>query len=335
MPTQPPETAASPAAIPPLPWKRILLETWKDAGADNLSLIAAGVAFYAFLALVPFLTALVLSYGLIADPASVVSHMQGLTSVMPGTAASIVGDQLQAMTETSGAKTGFALVLALGIAIYGASKAAGAIMTALNIVFEVEESRSFVHRTLLALVMTAGAVLSLFLAVLAISALHVLEDLLPGLGGVPQVLLKAVFFLLASGAVATLIALIYRYGPNRPDAPWRWITPGSAVATIVWLAATLGFGVYVSNFSDYNATYGSLGAVIVFLTWLYLSAYILLFGAELNSIMEAEVAGAPARQAAPVPVRSDPAPSFAKVVAGLGLFSALAAMLGRPRRIAG
>lgn len=269
-----------------LDWKRIAVDTWKDAGADNLSLLAAGVAFYAFLALVPMLTALVLSYGLVADPASVVGHMQGLTRMMPAAAAGIIGDQLRAMTETSDARTGFALLLALGVAVYGASKGAGAITTALNIVYEVEEDRGFVRSTLFALAMTAGAVLALFLAILAIAALHFLEALLPDYGGLVGFALKAAFFLLAGAAVALLVALVYRYGPNRPDAEWRWITPGSALATLVWLAATWGFGAYVANFSDYNATYGSLGAVIVFLTWLYLSATILLFGAELNSIAE-------------------------------------------------
>jgi membrane protein len=268
-------------------WRRILVATWKDAGKDNLSLVSAGVAFYAFLAFVPLLTALVLSYGLIAEPASVVRHMQTLTSLMPQNAAQMIGDQLLGMTETSGAKTGFALLLAIGIAVYGASKAAGAILTALNIVFEVGETRGFLKRTLLALAMTAGAVLVLFLAILAISALHFLEDALPALGGVSQLLLKGSFFLLAGAAVILLLAVIYRYGPDRPDASWRWITPGSALATLVWLVATLGFGAYVANFGDYNATYGSLGAVIVFLTWLYLTAYIVLMGAELNSIVEA------------------------------------------------
>ena len=174
-----------------LDWKRIVVDTWNDAGADNLSLLAAGVAFYAFLAFVPMLTALVLSYGLVADPASVVGHMQGLTRMMPGAAAAIIGDQLRAMTETSDARTGFALLLALAIAVYGASKGAGAITTALNIVYEVEEDRGFVRQTLLALAMTAGAVLALFLAILAIAALHFLEALLPDFGGLLRFALKA------------------------------------------------------------------------------------------------------------------------------------------------
>ncbi|MDQ4087232.1 MAG: YihY/virulence factor BrkB family protein [Pseudomonadota bacterium] len=334
----------SPADIPARGWKEIALATWKDAGEDNLTLVSAGVAFYAFLAFVPLLTAFVLSYGLVAEPSSVVSHMQTLTSVMPHNAASIIGDQLQSMTTTSGAKTGFALIVALAIALYGASKGAGAIMTALNIVFEVNETRSFPRRTLMALAMTAGAVLVLFLAILAISALHFLEHVVPDIGGVGQFLLKALFFLIAAAAVVVLLAIIYRYGPNRPEAEWKWITPGSGIATLVWLAATFGFGLYVTNFGNYNATYGSLGAVIVFLTWLYLTAYIVLLGAELNAIIEIEVGKEEMRdeKAAPAPAAPEadrapaapeqPAPSLGKLVTRLGMFSVLLTLLGRNRR---
>jgi membrane protein len=212
--------------------------------------------------------------------------MQALTAVMPASAAGIVGDQLKAMTETDDARTGFALLLALAVAVYGASKGAAALVTALNIVFETGEERGFVRRTLLTLAMAGGAVIALFVAILAISALNFMQALMPSLGGISEALLKLLFVCLAGAAVALLLALVYRYGPNRPDAPWRWITPGSLLATLAWLAATWGFGAYVANFGDYNATYGSLGAVIVFLTWLYLSAYVMLLGAELNSILE-------------------------------------------------
>jgi len=316
----------------PRGWKAILVATWKNAGEDNLSLISAGVAFYAFLAFVPLLSAFVLSYGLFAEPASVVRHMQTLTSVMPHNAAAIIGDQLQSMTETSDARTGFALLVAIGIALYGASKGATSIMTALNIVYEVEESRGFLGQTLIALAMTAGAMIVLFFAILAISALNFLEALVPDLGGVLQFLLKAVFFLAAAAAVVVLLAVIYRNGPNRPEAEWRWITPGSALATLVWLAATFGFGLYVANFGDYNATYGSLGAVIVFLTWLYLTAYIVLLGAELNATIERKVGRDEVRDHdARRPEKRD-CPSFPAVIVRLGLFSMLLRLLGRPRR---
>jgi len=345
-----------PHDISPRGWKRILIDTWKDSGEDNLTLVAAGVAFYAFLAFVPLLTAFVLSYGLVAEPSSVVSHMQTLTSIMPSETAGLIGDQLRSMTESSGAKTGFALIIALGIALYGASKGAGSIMTALNIVFEVEENRSFIKRTALALAMTAGAVIVLFLAILAVSALHLVEAIAPDIGGVVHFVIKAAFFLAAGLAVVLLLAVIYRYGPNRPELEWKWITPGSAAATIVWLAATAGFGLYVSNFGNYNATYGSLGAVIVFLTWLYLTAYVVLLGAELNAILEIEAAREDARKTAgqtraePTPTPASvsgttaseskrgpgphpsEAPSAAGVAARIGFFSILLTLLGKSRR---
>ena len=331
--TRPAAGADGPADISARTWKQIAIATWKEASEDNLELIAAGVAFYAFLAFVPLLTGFVLSYGLIAEPASVVSHMQTLTSVMPQNAAGIVGDQLESMTQDSGAETGFALLIAVALALYGASKGATSIMTALNIVFEVGERRGFVKRMLMALAMTAGAILVLFLAILAISALHFLESVAPDLGGILQLLLKVAFFALAAAAVALLLAVIYRYGPNRPDAEWRWVTPGSALATFVWLLATLGFGLYVSNFGNYNATYGSLGAVIVFLTWLYLTAYIVLLGAELNSTLELKVGREEFQEQPASPqAHAKTPPSAAKVAAQLSFFTLLLTLLGRNRR---
>lgn len=289
---------SSPADLPARAWKDVVVATWREAGEDNLELVAAGVAFYAFLAFVPLLTAFVLSYGLVAEPASVVQHMQALTSVMPQNAAEIIGEQLMAMTQGEGTAKGFALLVALVIALYGATKGATSVMTALNIAYDVTERRRFVARMLMAFAMTAGAVMTLFLGIIAISAMNFVEHLLPGFSGVTHAALKILFWGLAAAAVLLLLAVVYRYGPNRPDADWRWVTPGSAFATLTWLSATAGFGFYVSNFGNYNATYGSLGAVIVFLTWLYLTAYIVLLGAELNSELENRAGVKPAHSKA-------------------------------------
>lgn len=300
--------ARKPTDIRPRGWWEVLNRAWKESGEDHLEMLGAAVAFYAFLALVPLLTALVLTYGLVAEPSSVVQHMTTLTSVMPRDSAAIIGDQLQNMTESAGTKTGFALVIALAIALYGASKGATSVMTALNIAYDTEETRGFVTRTLMAIAMVAGAVVVMLLAILAFSVMGLVEELLPEMGGFGQLLVQGLSFALAAATVIGLLAIVYRYGPDRPDAKWRWITPGSILATIVWLAATLGFGFYVSNFGNYNATYGSLGAVIVFLTWLYLSAYIVLLGAELNAVLEQEVAAAPAAaDLEPAPAAAPPA----------------------------
>ncbi|HEX8526605.1 YihY/virulence factor BrkB family protein [Allosphingosinicella sp.] len=293
----PAEGKSTPADVPPRAWRDVLLATWREASDDNLELVAAGVAFYAFLAFVPLLTAFVLSYGLVAEPASVVQHMQALTSVMPKNAAEIIGEQLLAMTQGEGTAKGFGLLVALIIALYGATKGATSVIAALNIAYDVKEERGFVSRMAMAFAMTAGAVVTLFLGIIAISAMNFVEQLLPGISGGTHIALKILFWGLAAAAVLLLLAVVYRYGPNRPDADWRWVTPGSAFATVAWLSATAGFGFYVSNFGSYNATYGSLGAVIVFLTWLYLTAYIVLLGAELNSELENEAGVKPGTKA--------------------------------------
>ena len=287
--------AIKPIEWPAFPeWRQVLVRTWKEAGDDNVGLLAAGVAFYGFLAFVPLLASVVLTYGLVADPGTVAEHIRTLARTLPREAAAIVADQLQAITGSKSGAHGLGLLLAIGIALYGASKGAGAVITALNVAYEVPETRGFVRRTLLSLLMTVGMVMVVLAAALAISALGFIEHLLPFASPAVHTALQLLFWLLAAAVVALGLALLYRYAPDRPDAPWAWITPGSAAATILWLLASFGFGLYVSNFGNYNATYGSLGGVVVFLTWLYLTAYVLLMGGELNSELERQQSGKPA-----------------------------------------
>ncbi len=270
-------------------WWDILKRTWSDASEQNLGLIASGIAFNAFLAFVPLLTAVVLSYGLIAAPEQVARHIAALAETMPQQAAQLIGSQLQNMVESADSSAGFGLLLALGIALFGAMRGASGIITGLNIVFEVNEDRSFPRQTGTALVITFGLILVFIIASVGISVLGFLEDLLPALGGVVHVVLQFAFWTLAAAFVSLVIGLIYRHAPNRPEADWRWVTPGSALATVVWVAATFAFAFYVRKFGGYNATYGALGAVIILLTWLYLSSYILLLGAKLNEVLERPV----------------------------------------------
>jgi membrane protein len=272
-------------------WRAVLARTWKEAGDDNVGLLAAGVAFYFFLAFVPLLASVVLTYGLIVAPETVAEHIRTLARTLPREAAAIVADQLQAVTGTKDGAKGLGLLLAIGLALYGANKGAASVVTALDIAYEVKETRGFIRRTALALVMTAGMVLVVLVAATAISAMAWVESLLPFSSPFVHDALKLVFWAAAAAMVSFALALVYRYAPDRPDAPWRWITPGSAAATLLWLLASLGFGLYVANFGNYNATYGSLGGVVVFLTWLYLTAYILLMGGELNSELERQQAG--------------------------------------------
>jgi membrane protein len=276
--------------MPAKGWLDVLKRSWREMGKDNLSLIAAGVAFYAFTAMVPLLGAVVLTYGLVAEPASVVRHFQELSQMLPGEAAKLIGEQLMNVVNTAGSKKGLGLALALALAFWGATKASGAIVTALNVAYEEEETRGFIKRTLINLAMVLGAVLVVGLAMVAITIFAHLDRFLPGVPGIVLFLGRLLSWVLLAAIGAAAVAALYRYAPDRDAAKWRWLTPGSVFAALGWGVLTVGFGVYVANFGNYNATYGSLGAVVVLLTWLYLSALVLLLGAELNAELEHQTA---------------------------------------------
>ncbi|WP_233150728.1 YihY/virulence factor BrkB family protein [Sphingomonas mollis] len=278
--------ARSPFAIPPAGWKQILLRTWKEAGDDNIGLIAAGVAFYAFLSIVPLLGAIVLIYGIVADPSTVNANVAALTGVMPRQVAELIGQQLLQVVTTSADAKGWGLLFALAIALYGAMNGAGAVITALNIAYEEHEDRGFVMQKLLALAVTVGAVMVALGAMLSVAAMAFLDSLIPDAPRIVLTLLRLLSYVILAGMGAAAAATLYRYGPDRRHAKWVWLTPGSLGATLIWLAMTVGFGFYVANFGSYDATYGSLGAIVVMLTWLSLSAYVFLLGAELNAELE-------------------------------------------------
>jgi membrane protein len=282
--------ADSPAQMPALGWKEIILRTFKEGAKDNIALVAAGVAFYAFLAIVPLMGATVLTYGFIARPETVLKNMQSVMAIAPPNIAETVGGMLLNVVKSSGSKKGLGIFVALGVAIWGARNAAGSIMIALNIAYEEEEQRGFVRKTLTALAMTLGLVLLGLAAVAAMGALHYVQQLWPGSSATAALLGRLLTYpLLAVGAAATA-ATIYRYGPSRQKAKWTWLTPGSIFSAVGWLVTTVGFGLYVTRFANYNATYGSLGGIVALLTWIYLSAYVFLFGAELNSEVEHQTA---------------------------------------------
>ena len=278
--------AASPVQIPAKGWKEVLLRTWKEAGDDNVGLVAAGVAFYVFLALVPLLGAVVLTYGLVASPEGVAKAMAKLTTMLPQQVAQIIGQQLEQVVQTSGGKKGFGLLVALALALFGARSAVGGIITSLNIAYEEQEKRGFLFVNLLAIGMTAAAVVLIVFALGAAGAMSLIDEALPHLPGVVTLLLKLLSYLVLAAIAAAAAATLYRYGPSRDRAQWTWITPGTLLFALAWVVLTAGFGFYAANLGHYGATYGSLAGVVVLLTWTYLSAYALLFGAELNSELD-------------------------------------------------
>ena len=292
---QPDDTAGigarTPLQVPTEGWLAILKRTWAETGDDNIGLIAAGVAFYAFSAIVPLLAAVVLSYGLFADADTVQRNIEGIFSSLPRDAAAIISDQLLNVVRSSKDKQGLGLAIAILIAFYGATKGASAIVTGLNVAYDTNETRGFFRVNLLYFGIVAGGVALIFLAILATGLLAFLEGLIPGAPDWVLTIIRLVGYVVLAGIVITAASALFYVGPDLPQPRWLWLSPGSAGATVLWLAGTAGFGVYVANFGNYGATYGSLSAVIVMLTWLWLSAYVFLLGAELNAELERQVEG--------------------------------------------
>ena len=276
----------APWKIPPRGWWEVLKRVYGKTSANHLSLLSAAVAYYAFLSIAPLLLAVVLTYGLIGDPQLVAENVRSLITVVPREAAKLIFDQLMAIVTTTKPAVGFGLLIALAFAVYGATRASSATIEALNIIYEEKEARSIFSFYRVSLGITFSAVLVVVVGVLTASVIGFLEALTSGWGPIAIFLTKAITWIVAGMFASLIFALIYRFGPHRRKARWRWLTAGSVTATILWLLATLGVSFYVSEFGNYNETYGSLGAVVVLQLWLYVSAYVVLLGAQLNQEAE-------------------------------------------------
>lgn len=276
--------ADKPTEVPKQGWLDVLSRTKQQLNEDNLTIVAAGVAFYAFVAFVPALAVLIALYGLIADPAQVADHITSLASVLPGEVVPLLRDQMMRIAGDSTA-AGWGAVIGVLVALYSSANATKAIITGLNIAYEEEERRSFLKLSAIAIVLTLGAIVGVVLAIGLVAVLPpVLESMRLG-DNVSTVLNLLRWPLLVAGFIAGL-AVLYRYGPCRDDAKWRWISPGALLATGLWIAGSALFSLYVSKAGSYDKVYGPLGAVVVFLMWLFISAFVVLIGAELNSELE-------------------------------------------------
>lgn len=280
--------ARSPKEIPKRGWVQVLRRAWAEAKADQVPLLAAGVAFYGFLALFPAMIAAVTVYGLVADPATVAEQSREVAAALPDDAAALVTDQMEALTETDRGSLGLGLVVALVLALWSASGGVGNLLSAVNIAYDEEETRGFVKRKLLALGFTLGAILFVVLAVALVAVLPVVLDV--SVEGPLRWGLEAVRWVGLLVAVMVALAVVYRYAPDRDDAELSWVSVGAVVATVVWLVASLGFSLYVDNFGSYSKTYGTLAGVVVLLLWLWLTSFIVLLGAEVNAEAEQQTA---------------------------------------------
>lgn len=255
-------------------------------GHHNLSLLAAGVAFFTFLSFVPLLAAIVMIYGLAADPSTVAQHMQTIIGLVPSDAAKLIEDQLLAIVVANKAEIGLGFMIALGFAIYGATRASSAVIQALSVIYEEQDDRSLLAYYGVAIRITLIAVLAGVVGLFSAIVLAYLGQAVDILGPAGTAIVQSVTWLVAASIASAAFAYAYRYGPDRANARWQWLVVGSVAATLLWLVATLLFGLYVANFAHYNATYGSLGAVVALLMWLWVSAYAILIGAELNAEAE-------------------------------------------------
>lgn len=282
--------AGAPWTLPRAAWWAVLKRTWAEASNDNITLVSAGVAFYTFLSLLPLLGSVVLIYGLVSDRAEVIEDVRQIAGVLPVEIAAFIGEQLMYVVYSSEGTKGLGLLVALGLALFSARAAAGAIVSALNIAYEEDEKRSFIKVNLISLAITVSAVAIAAIGLLSVTALGLLRELMPAASPGFVLLGKVFGYIVVATAVGGVAAALFRFGPSRRHAEWKWIAPGALLFAVGWLALTLGFGFYVANLGKFTATYGSLAAVVIFLTWIYLSSYILLLGAELNCELEHQTA---------------------------------------------
>ncbi|MGE0668379.1 MAG: YihY/virulence factor BrkB family protein [Sphingomonadales bacterium] len=275
----------SPAEIRRDGWKAILKRLWSELQDDRVLLAAAGVTYYAILALVPSLSALVSVYGLFFDTAAAASHLRHLDYVVPGGAIEVVRDQVSRLAGERSGKLGFAFVISLVVALWSSNRGMKAVFEAMNIAYDTSEQRGFFKLTAITLAFTAAGILILLVLIAAIVAVPVIIGDL-GFGGPLVWLLAAPVYALALLLIAAAVTALYRWGPSRPDAEWRWVAPGTAVTVLLISALSVGFSWYTANFGSFDRTYGSLGALIGFMTWMWMSIAVLIAGGELNSEIE-------------------------------------------------
>jgi membrane protein len=279
------EYARSPGEIPRRGWMDVAKRVFGETSRDNLSIVAAGVAFYGFLAAFPAIAALVLVYGLIFDPQTVTQHLAMVKDVMPQDAFSILEGQVQKVAGQADGRLSVGLALTLALSLWSSTKGIKALMTAMNIAYEEEDERGFFMTNLWALGFTLGAIIVVIVAIVVIAAIPAIVAALSLPPAVNSAMLWLRWLVLALFAIAAL-AILYRYGPDRSRARLSWVTPGAIVAMVLWVVGSILFSLYVQNFGSYNKTFGSLGAVVVLLMWFYISAYVICLGAELNSELE-------------------------------------------------
>ncbi len=281
--------SGNPLQIPWAGWKDILWRTYVRTGEDRLLAIAAGVVFFGLLAVFPAVTALVSCYGLFANPSTIGANLQTLALMLPEGSFQIVQDQVARVLEKGSGTLGATFVFGLALAIWSANAGVKAVIDALNVVYQEREKRGFIRLNLLSLAFTSGGIAALLLMVSAVVAFPLVLGRL-GLAPDSQFVISLMRWPLLFGILLLALGVLYRFGPSRRPARWDWLGVGTLAASLLWIAGSALLSWYLSNFGNYNATYGSLGAAIGLMMWMWMSAIIVLCGAELNSEIEHQTA---------------------------------------------
>jgi membrane protein len=281
--------ARSPSEIPVKGWKDIVLRVYGNIAEHRILSLAAGMTYYSILAIFPALAALVAIYGLFSDPTSMAKHLDQISGFVPGGAVDVAREQLTRVAAKGHQTLGFTFVISLAISLWSANAAVKAMFDTLNIVYDEPEKRGFLKLNALSLAFTVAGVGFVLLALGAVVVVPVILNYLH-LSNAADLLVRIARWPALLVCLALALACLYRFGPSREAPRWRWITGGSAAATLCWLAASALFSWYAEKFGTFNETYGSLGAVIGFMTWLWISAIVILLGAELDAEMEHQTA---------------------------------------------
>lgn len=285
--------AERPSDIPRAGWRDVFSRVKQEVKRDNISIVAAGVAFYGLLSVPAMLTAIVSIFGLISDPAQIQQQMEGLSGVLPPDAQSILSEQLTRVSSQPQGALSLTLAGSILFALWTASKSVSSLITALNIAYDEQEKRGFFRLTSTSLLLTLGAVVTAIVSVALVVALPAIIGALGdqlGLSEAAKTVASVLRWPILAGVALFSIAVAYHFGPSRERPKWRWVSWGAGLATGLWLVASALFSWYVSSFGNYNETYGSLGAVVILLMWFYLTSFVVLLGAEINAEMEHQTA---------------------------------------------
>ena len=277
--------ADRPSEIPPRGWFAVLKRVKAEVKEDNVTLLAAGVAFYAMLAIFPAIIAVVTVYGMVADPAQVQSQVGEFAKSLPSGADQLLTGQLKTVTQAGRQSLSIGLAVSLLAVLWTASGGIQGLVKGLNLVYDEKETRGFLKLRGLSLLLTLGAILMAVVAIALVAVFPaVVDDLKLGQAG--QLAASIARWVVLALLVLSAVAVLYRYAPDRANPRWRWVSWGAVVALVLWLLGSIGFSWYVDNFGKYNQTYGALAAVIILLLWLFLSAFVVLLGAEIDAEIE-------------------------------------------------